>query len=74
MALFTISDLHLSLSADKPMTVFRGWENYTERIKSNWLRIIKNEDTVILPGDFSWGLKLSETLEDFNFLESLPGK
>ena len=74
MALFTISDLHLSLSADKPMTVFRGWENYTERIKSNWLRIIKNEDTVILPGDFSWRLKLSETLEDFNFLESFPSK
>ena len=74
MALFTISDLHLSLSADKPMTVFRGWENYTERIKSNWLRLIKDEDTVILPGDFSWGLKLSETLEDFKLLESLPGK
>lgn len=74
MALFTISDLHLSLLADKPMTVFRGWENYTERIKSNWIRIVKEEDTVILPGDFSWGLKLSETLDDFKFLESLPGK
>jgi predicted phosphohydrolase len=74
MALYTISDLHLSLSSDKPMTVFRGWENYTERIESNWRRIIKNEDTVILPGDFSWGLKLSETLNDFKFLDSLPGK
>lgn len=74
MALFTISDLHLSLSTDKPMTVFRGWENYIERIESNWRRMIKEEDTVILPGDFSWGLKLSETLEDFKFLESLPGQ
>ena len=74
MSLFTISDLHLSLSADKSMTVFRGWENYTERIKSNWLRLVKENDTVVLPGDFSWGLKLSETLEDFKFLESLPGK
>ncbi len=74
MALYTISDLHLSLSADKPMTVFRGWENYTERIESNWRRIIKQDDTVILPGDFSWGLKLSDTLLDFKFLESLPGK
>ncbi len=74
MALFAISDLHLSLSTNKPMTVFRGWENYTERIESNWRRLIKDEDTVILPGDFSWGLKLTETLEDFKFLDSLPGK
>ena len=74
MALFTISDLHLSLSTNKPMTVFRGWENYVERIESNWRRIVKEDDTVILPGDFSWGLKLTETLEDFKFLESLPGK
>ena len=74
MALFTISDLHLSLSADKSMTVFHGWENYTERIENNWCRLVKAEDTVILPGDFSWGLKLSETLEDFKFIDSLPGK
>ena len=73
MALYTISDLHLSLSADKSMTVFKGWENYTERIKKHWNRLVKNGDTVVLPGDFSWGLKLSETLEDFKFLETLPG-
>ena len=73
MALYTISDLHLSLSADKSMTVFKGWENYTERIKKHWNRLVINGDTVVLPGDFSWGLKLSETLEDFKFLETLPG-
>ncbi len=66
--------MHLSFSVDKPMTVFRGWENYSERIESNWRRLIKPEDTVVLPGDFSWGLKLSETLEDFKFLDSLPGR
>lgn len=74
MALYTISDLHLSFSADKSMTVFKGWENYTERIKKHWNRLVKNVDTVVLPGDFSWGLKLPETLEDFKFLETLPGK
>ena len=72
--LFAISDLHLSLSTDKPMNIFKGWENHTERIKSNWLRLVGEDDTVVLPGDFSWGLKLSETLEDFKFLENLPGK
>ena len=34
MHLFTISDLHLSLSADKPMNVFHGWDNYVERIEA----------------------------------------
>ena len=34
MSLYTISDLHLSLGADKPMDVFRGWENYEDRIKA----------------------------------------
>lgn len=55
------------------MTVFRGWEDYTKRLEQNWRRLIRPEDTVVLPGDFSWGLKLEETLPDFKFLEALPG-
>lgn len=74
MSIYAISDLHLSLSVDKPMTVFYGWENYVERIKANWQRIVKPEDTVILPGDFSWALKLADTYEDFKFLNELNGK
>ena len=73
MSIFAISDLHLSLGTDKPMDVF-GWENYVERIKANWLRLVKEDDTVIIPGDFSWALKLEDTLNDFIFLESLPGR
>ena len=74
MSLYAISDLHLSLSSDKPMDVFRGWENYVERLKANWTRLIKDSDTVVIPGDISWALKLEETKEDFAFLNSLPGK
>lgn len=72
MSIFTISDLHLSLGTNKPMEVF-GWENYVNRIESNWKRLVKETDTVVIPGDFSWALKLEESLEDFKFLESLPG-
>ena len=72
MSIFAISDLHLSLGTDKPMEVF-GWDNYVSRIEANWKRMVKNEDTVVIPGDFSWALKLEESLEDFKFLESLPG-
>ena len=56
------------------MNIFKGWENHTERIAANWKRLVKPSDTVILPGDFSWGLKLEETKKDFEFLENLPGK
>lgn len=73
MALYTISDLHLSFGADKPMDIFRGWENHTDRLISNWNRVVSENDTVVLPGDFSWGLKLSETLNDFKFLNRLNG-
>ncbi len=73
MSVFTISDLHLSLGTNKPMEVF-GWDNHVCRIESNWKRLVKENDTVILPGDFSWALKLEESLSDFKFLESLPGK
>lgn len=74
MSIYAISDLHLSFGSDKPMSIFYGWENHTERLMANWKRLVGAEDTVILPGDFSWGLKLDDTLEDFKFLHSLPGK
>ena len=73
MALFVISDLHLAKSVpEKTMTIFRGWENYEERIKAGFSKVLTKDDTVILGGDISWGLKLEETYKDFEFLESLP--
>ena len=74
MSIFTISDLHLSFGSDKPMDIFRGWDNHTERIFANWNRLVKPEDTVVLPGDFSWALKLEETKADFDFLTKLNGR
>ena len=73
MSIYAISDLHLSLGTNKPMDIF-GWDNHVERIRANWCRLVKADDIVVLPGDFSWALKLEESLEDFKFLESLPGK
>lgn len=74
MALFAISDLHLALgNKDKIMDVFPGWEGYTERLKKNWEALISPDDTVVVAGDVSWGLKLDEALRDLKFLDSLPG-
>ena len=74
MAVYTISDLHLSFGAQKPMTIFKGWDNYEQRIAANWTRRITPEDTVVLPGDLSWAMKLPETAADLAFLHRLPGK
>lgn len=74
MSLYTISDLHLSLSADKPMDVFYGWNNYMERLEANWRRVVCDADTVVIPGDLSWALKLEDAEKDLKFLDSLPGK
>ncbi len=75
MAIYTIGDLHLSFSADKPMDIFGfNWENHAEKIKEDWMQKVKTDDTVILPGDFSWAMYIDETYEDFKFLNSLPGK
>ena len=74
MSIYGISDLHLSFGTDKPMDIFRGWNNHTERLFANWNRLVNDEDTVILPGDLSWALKLEETKKDFEFLKTLKGK
>lgn len=74
MAIFVIGDLHLSFGTDKPMDIFgKNWEEHDQKIKSNWISKVKPQDTVILPGDFSWGMYLEETYKDFEFLNSLPG-
>lgn len=74
MSIFGISDLHLSFGANKPMDIFHGWENHTEKLFANWKRLVSEKDTVVLPGDLSWALKLEETEKDFEFLKTLPGR
>ncbi len=74
MAIYAIADLHLSLGTNKPMDVFSGWDNYVERLKNNWCKIVNEEDTVVIAGDISWAMKLEETETDFRFIHSLPGK
>lgn len=75
MSIFVIGDLHLSFSTDKPMDIFgNNWENHEEKIRNSWVRKVRETDTVILPGDFSWATYLEDTYKDFEYLNSLPGK
>lgn len=75
MKIFSISDLHLSGRVEKPMDIFgEGWENHFEKIKSDWLQRVTEEDIVLICGDISWGLNLEDGLFDIQSLACLPGK
>ena len=74
MSLYVIGDLHLSFGTDKPMDVFAGWNNYVEKIEENWKQKVKQEDTVVVAGDISWGMDLAHAKDDFAFIHSLPGR
>lgn len=75
MSLYIIGDLHLSESTNKPMDIFgKAWSDHPTKLIENWKAIVDNSDTVILAGDVSWGMSLSEAHDDFKLIDSLPGK
>ena len=48
MSIYAIGDLHLSFApeVEKPMDLFgHAWNDHAERLKKNWLEIVKPEDT-----------------------------
>lgn len=73
MSLYAIADLHLSLSVNKPMNIFEGWDDYVERLTENWQKTVSPEDTVVVPGDISWAMNLSEAKADFEYINKLNG-
>ncbi len=74
MAIYAISDLHLGISSNKPMDIFGPrWENYLQLLEENWQKTVKPDDIVLVPGDVSWAMYLSEAEEDFRFLHNLNG-
>ena len=74
MALFAIGDLHLSFGVDKPMDIFGGgWKDYTEKIKAGFGKL-NPDDICVICGDISWGMDFDESLNDFLYIDRLPGK
>lgn len=74
MAIFALSDTHLSQNLDKEMDVFgRRWERYTEKLISGWKSVVGPSDTVVVPGDISWGMTLSDASMGLRLLDQLPG-
>lgn len=74
MSIYAIADLHLSFKHSKPMDIFgANWKNHEAKIKEDWLEKVKEDDVVLLPGDFSWATYLEDTYPDFEYLNNLPG-
>lgn len=75
MALYTISDLHLGFNLEKPMDIFgENWRKHTDKIRTNWLNEISEEDTVLISGDISWSLRSEDSVYDLGWINELPGK
>jgi len=86
MNIYAIGDLHLSFTATpdpdnwqngleyKPMgEINESWTGHAIRIYENWCRIVHPCDVVLVPGDFSWAMRLDEARNDLYFLGLLPG-
>ncbi|GHU69006.1 phosphohydrolase [Clostridia bacterium] len=75
MRLFAISDLHLPGGGTKAMDVFGPhWAGHFEKIRQDWTARVADEDVVLLPGDFSWAMRLADALPDLQALGMLPGR
>lgn len=56
------------------MDIFGGqWVGHAERVYQNWIKMIGDEDVVILCGDISWGLRPEEARADLDWIHGLPG-
>jgi predicted phosphohydrolase len=74
MKIWGISDLHLSFSSDKPMDIFgEQWRNHAEKMAEHWDALVSPEDIVLVPGDLSWAMRLSEAEKDLAWIGERPG-
>ena len=75
ISIYAIGDLHLSGALNKPMDIFgRHWEDHWEKIKQDWVERVSPQDIVLIPGDISWAMQLSDAEVDLGSIGSLPGR
>ncbi|MGI5899310.1 MAG: metallophosphoesterase [Christensenellales bacterium] len=75
MRIFAIGDLHLpGGSENKSMDIFGElWESHFDKIKSDWIERVSQEDVVLIPGDISWAMFFEDALHDIDAICALPG-
>lgn len=73
---YAIGDLHLSTSVpNKVMDVFGPhWKDHAARIFEAWQDTVGEDDLVLIPGDISWAMYLSDAVADLAFIGGMKGK
>ena len=75
MKIYAISDLHMGATCDKPMDIFGSkWQGYIEKIHEDWKGKVEDDDLVLIGGDISWAMELSDAMTDIITLAPLKGK
>ena len=77
MSLFAIGDLHLHYQSElkAPGQLHdRVWKDHEEKFRKNCIQMIREEDTLVLVGDHSWGKNLAACEQDFQYIRNLPGR
>ena len=50
------------------------WKDHPQKILERWNSTVSEDDTVLVPGDVSWGKNLNEATPDLEFIDNLKGK
>ena len=77
MSLYAIGDLHLhyqSVLRAPGQLHDRVWKKHEDKFRKNCQRLIRDEDTLVLVGDHSWGKNLAECERDLQYICDLPGR
>ena len=49
------------------------WTDHFDRIAGDWRSRVAEDDLVLIPGDISWAMHLSDALNDLYAIDDLPG-
>ena len=77
MALYALGDLHLHFGSDlkaRAQLKDRIWRDHESKFLKNCMKLMTDEDTLVLIGDHSWGKNLEQCEKDFEYIRSLPGR
>ena len=77
MSLYAIGDLHLHFGSElkaRNQLYGKAWKKHEEKFQKNCTKAVKEEDTLVLVGDHSWGKNLQECEPDFQYIRDLPGR
>ena len=77
MSLYAIGDLHLHFESElksKNQIEEKIWKNHEILFQKNCQKMINDDDTLVLVGDHSWGMKLENCTKDLEYISALPGR